>query len=77
MVVTILLYYSIIIIIIMTSKRLRFPSLTYLSDDFSSQEQEVIFFQEYGNRVNLYIHNLDAKIFQECEFFKTFDELNL
>lgn len=61
----------------MEPKSLRFASLILLSKYFSSQEQDERFFQDFTNRSVLKIYTLDVRIFQECEFFKTFEELNL
>lgn len=47
---------------------------SHLYDDFSSQKQDGRFFQEYTNRAIFDVHTLEAKIFQEFEFFKTFEE---
>lgn len=49
----------------MAPKRLIFISPVLLLDDFSSQEQEGRFYQEFASKTILEIHTLDAKGFQE------------
>lgn len=34
------------------------------------------FFQDFASRIIVGIHTLDARVFQECEFLKIFDDLN-
>lgn len=46
-------------------------------DDFSSQQQEGRFFQEFASKTVFVIHILDVGVFQKYEFFKVFEDLKL
>lgn len=60
----------------MASKRLSF-SANHFSNFFTTNQQEVIFFQDFIDRTLLRIHTLDSEAYKECELFKKFEELNL
>lgn len=60
----------------MDPKKLSFSTIPFF-DFFTTIQQEVRFFQDFPDRTLQRIHTLDLEAFKECEFFKTFEELNL